>query len=105
MRGLLLAIVLLVGPAAVILEGCSPSEKPVCAFDKGDIVRTVIGNQVGQVVHVYTNCARYKVRFSGHQIFTDTHLIDRDGPLNARPFFTDSFKAFELQGGDRERYN
>jgi hypothetical protein len=83
----------------LLVQGCSPAEKPVCEFKQGDIVRTVIGNQVGQVTYVYTACRRYSVRFSGHQIFTDTHLIDKDGPLNSRPFFTDTFKAFELQGG------
>lgn len=93
----ILMFLLAIGPAAILLEGCS-REKQVCEFKQGDIVRTVIGNQVGQVIYVYSDCVSYKVRFSGHQIFTDTHVLGVDGPLNARSFFSESFKAFELIG-------
>jgi hypothetical protein len=95
MRGLLIAL-LLVGPVLVLMEGCHPGEKPVCAFQEGDIVQTVVGNQVGQVVYVGHRCSRYEVRFYGHQIFTDTHLIDEDGPLHTNPFFTEYLKEYEI---------
>jgi hypothetical protein len=96
MKLLMIAGILLTLYISVLMVACN-TEKPVCEFQEGDVVQTVVGGHVGQITHSWAQCDSYTVRFTGVSIFTDTHLLSDDGALHTQPFFTEYMKPYELR--------
>ena len=90
--------------AALALAGCSGfhSDQP---FHVGDLVRLKINGQKAQVVYV-NSCdgdiplaeCTYDIRMAVSQTFTDTHMIEPDGPLEARSIARVNYiRGFEME--------
>lgn len=98
--------------AALFLFACDPA--PPCEFGIGEIVRSVISGEVGQVVdnpralHGVSerqgfNCYA-NVRFDASQALTNTRVLSNDGPVSILPLALIKYmKPFELEPARIER--
>ena len=87
-----LAILLL-----LVLLGCTKAEPK---FYSGDMVRSIVGRHLGQVVTVQCTERRcyYGVRFNATQDSTDTRLLGADGPIQSAPLaYVRNMLDFELE--------
>lgn len=80
--------VLVVSVAVVgVVAWLTPPDR-IPAFHQAQIVRSVIGGHVGQVIRVrckYEDACFYDVRFNALQLQTDTRLLGDDGPVTISP--------------------
>ncbi len=72
-------------------------------FKQGDLVEFVVSGQKAQIIYV-NHCRRpgeictYEVRVFSPQVFTDTHVVGKDGPLTtAHIARLDYIREFELR--------
>lgn len=85
----------------LILLGCS-SDYSVCKFKPGQMVRSKVSGEVGQVIGMvlagdgswcYSN-----VRFQGSQEVTDSRVLSNDGPISVRPLQVVKYmRPYELE--------
>ena len=76
----------------VALAACSPSEQPVCKFNKGEIVHSVLDGRKGQITARWQNICKYRVRFAGDQ---DTQ--SRSWDVDTLPYAVVTMLEFELK--------
>ena len=90
---LMLVAILLVA----LLAGCTRAEPK---FYSGDMVRSVVGHHLGQIVFVGCNeyNCYYNVRFNAPQSTTDTRLLGSDEPIQSAPLaYVRNMLDFELE--------
>ena len=79
-----------------LLVGC---HYPVAKFYKGEIVRSVVNKQIGQVLDVWcdeddTYCT-YTVRFGASSV-TQTHILFDDDPVKSNALYSINVQEFEI---------
>jgi hypothetical protein len=84
----------------IVVSGCE--SRPPPKFKVGEMVRSTLSKEPGQVVYVsaygYETGYRYNVRFQAGQTYTDTHLLREDGPVEMRPLtLVENMTEFELE--------
>lgn len=86
--------------SATMLCGCQ--RQPPQRFHEGDVVEMKLDSRKGMVIFESCdwrnapNCT-YQVRFSGSQVFTDTHVISPDGSLKTQPYAIVTVEDYELK--------
>lgn len=80
---------------------CRDETPPPSTFKEGDLVRHKLDNREGVVIAVYVwmnsgATHSYLVRFSANQATTDTHVLDKDGPIQTSVYSDVRCKEFEL---------
>ena len=85
-----------------ILSVACTVEKPFCKFQDGEKVRSVISQQIGQVVRAdnWTNqlFCTYNVRFANVQYTTNTSLLGADGTIEQSPLMLVKYmRHYELE--------
>jgi hypothetical protein len=84
-----------------VLVSCEEHKDP-CGykFSEGDIVKIKIDGRKAQILQqagCFGGRIRYVVRYNNPAIFTDTQIINRDGPLYTKSYTHDYFYEFELE--------
>lgn len=97
---------LIAGFALVVFGvACSPSAAPVCKFERGQRVESVVGNYPGQILRVHKYWGEpgceYTVRFNTQQTYTDSRVMSDDGPMATKPLATLQVYEYELQAPAR----
>ena len=92
-------IILLIVFMSII--GCIEQKKcDVSMFNKGDIVKSVIGNHTGQILDVTKgiDCKYYyNVRFNIKSYKTNTRLLDNDDDIETGLSLIKYMEVFELK--------
>lgn len=99
---------LLTGLASLFLLGCAESDYSVCEFIPGQMVRSKVSGEIGQVIsmrlaahHESTSNQRWcyaDVRFRGSQEVTDSRVLSNDGPISVRPLQVVKYmRPYELE--------
>lgn len=78
----------------------------VCEFQPGNMVRSKVSGEVGQVIsmrlayveHRLANWCYADVRFQGSQMFTDSRVLSDDGPVTIRALqIVEGMQPYELE--------
>lgn len=85
-----------------VMSGCPQQSYPECKFSQGEMVRSKISSQIGQVTRNYSyrgnSICRYDVRFAASQSKTNTRLLGPDGAIAESPLALVKYmKEFELE--------
>lgn len=99
-REWLIPVGILAGMAVVVAAvWVALPARAVPAFKSGQMVRTVIGNRVGQVI--WTMCGErcvYDVRFDAMEIHSNTRVLSGDDPVTLAPLsLVRGMREFELR--------
>lgn len=89
----------------MFINSCVNNNPRVYKFEKAEIVKTKIGNQIGMVNWRKMGDRRtnwYRVRFFIKESKTNTHLISKDDPIDNSYFSETWFSEFELEKLKRE---
>jgi hypothetical protein len=75
---------------------------PIPKWDNGDMVRSILTNQRGQVIGLRcysgNRTCYYEVRFVGLSITTHTHITSPDGDISTEPLTAiDYVREYELK--------
>ena len=79
--------ILLVGWISLFLLACAPTKADPCEFQQGDMVRSKVSKEMGQVIWTRRARARedytclFDVRFQGYQATTDSRVLSDDRPI------------------------
>lgn len=84
-------VAILAGLIGILLLGCGP-DYSVCEFEAGQMVRSKVSGEVGQVIVAtvanatfgYEDWCYAHVRFRGNQAYTDSRILSNDGPITVR---------------------
>ncbi len=95
---LVLAVCLLL----VFLLGCSDTDYSVCEFQPGQMVRSKVSGEIGQVIAMQLAMDKEwcyaDVRFRGSQEVTDSRVLSNDGPISVRPLqVVENMRPYELE--------
>ena len=94
--------VFLAGVFCVFLLACEPGfdSRAECKFTPGEMVRSVVSQQVGQVISNtrHQNMCYMDVRFQGHQAYTDSRILTEDGAISVLPLAAVTYmRPYELE--------
>jgi len=95
-------LVLVVGLLLVFLLGCSDSDYSVCEFTPGQMVRSKVSGEIGQVIAMQRamggEWCYADVRFQGSQEVTNSRVLSDDGPISVRPLqVVKMMRPYELE--------
>jgi hypothetical protein len=91
-----------------IFGACIPeADYSVCEFRPGQMVRSKVSGEVGQVIQIRRHSSRKwcfsDVRFQGVQEFTDSRILSNDGPISVRALtVVEYMRPYELEHVDAE---
>lgn len=93
---------LLAGLASLFLLGCSERDYSVCKFTPGQMVRSKVSGEIGQVISMRLALDEEwcfaDVRFRGSQEVTDSRVLSNDGPISVRPLqVVKNMRPYELE--------
>ena len=98
-------VAILAGLAILLLLGCGP-DYSVCEFKPGQMVRSKVSGEVGQVISMrgvpkswgYEDWCYADVRFQGDQEYTDSRVLSNDGPITSRALTVVKYmRPYELE--------
>lgn len=98
-------MLLFVVVSILIVSSCMGEQatRPEPKWTPGAMVRSVVNNQVGQIIRAYCRGGKqpacyYDVRFPGQSMTTDTHLLTADGPISSAPLaVVEHMREYELE--------
>ena len=89
--------------AIIFLSACSSG--PPCEFEVGEMVRSKVSGDLGQVVKTHgsnSNCY-VDVRFNASQTFTNSKVLSNDGPVTVLPLAIIRWmRPFELESAEEK---
>ncbi len=85
-----------------VVSACEDSPRPECAFNSGEMVRSRVSGQTGQVTwrsnQYNRNHCYYHVRFAARQAQTQVRLLGLDGAIAERPLaLVKHMREYELE--------